>query len=268
MGSHAITPEELKRLRNSMRSSSDSSSSNYSYIKEEEQRFETNKQEFINDILGKQTDKDKNAIAKLNQKESSLNRIGLVTSGKINKQNVYLSIDENANLIYDIVSSNKCLSMLVEKEFASSNSIDYTLNLVNKGNQLQLLSKRFYDYDMKDKYYQYMPKDIVKNVSYLSLYDYTDKERNKLLKFVNTYLFAGTDLNTTKVELDKEKERREKLKEIQFEMEQKKLEKAIKEEQKKIKQEQKSRSEFVSNYSIESSFWQKLANKVKGGFFK
>lgn len=279
MGSHATTKEEIEKNRRFYRYTSSSSDSSYAKLKR--QKYEQNREKFIKKIVEKQTHADKNIIDALNQREGTVQRMALVTSGKIKNKDIYLSIDENSNLIYDITDKNKCMTMFVEKEtnIVQVGAINYNLSLITNGTRREFSSVNVHSYDWEENSSHYLPEEVVmKQGSFYirTMSDLKSSEIKKLTQFVNTYLFAGTDTSATKIEMENKKEQEKKLKEKLDKLKRKKEEqiraKAEKEAEMHAKIDKKRKREenksFVKVFSSEHGFLNKVMDKIKGGLCK
>ena len=247
------------------------------------QKWEEGKIRFIDDVVSQQSSSDKSVIDELNSKQPDAKRIGLVTKGNINKNNVYLSINENGDLIYDVVKNGKYISIEIAKTAETLHDLSFydveervyfSVNLLMGGNRFpqQRMSIRSED----GEYVRFLPESCVYNYGpressvyykafYVSSYDNIDELpsfEKKTAQFMRTYLFADTDLTHTKSEAIKREKHR-----IQVEQKLKKQKEKDQLKQKQAQAKQEKKNEESVNYFLadnKTTWFSKLIEKMKG----
>ena len=235
------------------------------------QKWEEGKTHFVEDVVSQQSSLDKSVINELNNNQPDVKRIGLVTKGNINKSDVYLSINENGDLIYDVVKNGKHLSLeIVKKLDSSTEKAKLSVTFLMSGNKFPQGQMSISTGD--SKYVRFLPtgfvynygpdKHIYKDGSVSDEIDKLPALEKKTALFIRTYLFAETDLTLTKSEMIKQKE-----KSIQAE---KKLQKQKKEnelKQKQLQAKQKKKYEKTINLFLsdnKTNLFGMLVNKIRG----
>ena len=243
------------------------------------QKWEEGKIRFIDDVVSQQSSSDKSVIDELNSKQPDAKRIGLVTKGNINKNNVYLSINENGDLIYDVVKNGKYISIEIAKTAETLHDLSFydveervyfSVNLLMGGNRFpqQRMSIRSED----GEYVRFLPERCVYNYGPDKRFyqngtvrddiDELPSFEKKTAQFMRTYLFADTDLTHTKSEAIKREKHR-----IQVEQKLKKQKEKDQLKQKQAQAKQEKKNEESVNYFLadnKTTWFSKLINKIKG----
>ena len=250
------------------------------------QKWEEGKIRFIDDVVSQQSSSDKSVIDELNSKQPDAKRIGLVTKGNINKNNVYLSINENGDLIYDVVKNGKYISIEIAKTpetlyrpyFPSYESyifnveeyVFFSVNLLMGGNKfpqrgMSISSKasEYVRFLPERCVYNYGPdKRFYQNGTVRDDIDELPSFEKKTAQFMRTYLFADTDLTHTKSEAIKREKHR-----IQVEQKLKKQKEKDQLKQKQAQAKQEKKNEESVNYFLadnKTTWFSKLIEKMKG----
>lgn len=206
MGSHAISPQEMRAYAQNAKNEAQEMRLRYEQYLITKSDYEDKKTKFIDGVVNNQSESSLSRIRELNQKQDTVQRVGLLTEGEINGSPVCLSIDSDGNFIYDVLKKDKCLSMFIKKDihnFLPAVGFEYELDLISKNERVTYASSTVFLDNLKPDEMNYLPEEAVRKMSSKYNTGFNKEQSKKLNTFMDTYLFAGTNPKETKQEWEK-----------------------------------------------------------------